>query len=391
MAPNLEEFREAADQFSLKIYQNIIQDKENAEKNAFLSPLSIQSALLLAYLGADGSTKQEMANTLHLEKAFGGNEQQLLDVYGEVLRVFVPSKNDDGVENYHLALANKAYLRKGLHVKADFKATIKDKLKSEVGETDFENNPAGAVAEINQWVEKQTHNKIRDLVSTQTVTPDTAFVLVNAIYFKAQWHKEFEEHATYKDADFTNLNGQTSKVDLMHKSLQAGYTETEHFQLLRLPYKNHELSMIIVLPKKRNGLKELEGQLSVRMLRDAVEKASEREVDVYLPKFKLEQSYELVPVLQSLGVRQLFEEADLSRMVENERLAVSNVIHKAFVEVNEAGTEAAAATAVIGIMKCSFEERLEPPPTFRADHPFLFAIRHEATQLLTFMGRVGSL
>ncbi|XP_055349618.1 leukocyte elastase inhibitor-like [Paramacrobiotus metropolitanus] len=391
MALSLEGFREAADQFSLKIYQSIIQDKANAEKNAFLSPFSIQSALFLAYLGADGITKQEMTNMLHPEKVFGGNEKQLLDVYGEVLRVFAPSKKEDGEENYHLALANKAYLRKGLHVKADFKAIITDKLKSEVGETDFENNPAGAVAEINQWVEKQTHNKIRDLVNTQTVTPDTAFVLVNAIYFKAQWHEEFEEHATWKDADFTNLNGQTSKVDLMHKSLQAGYTENEHFQLLRLPYKNHELSMIIVLPKKRNGLKELEGHLSVRMLRDAVESASEQEVDVYLPKFKLEQSYELVPVLKNLGVHQLFEKADLSRMVDDDRLTVSNVIHKAFVEVNESGTEAAAATAVIGVTECAFEEPLDPPPEFRADHPFLFAIRHESTQLMTFMGRVASL
>ncbi|XP_055352437.1 leukocyte elastase inhibitor-like [Paramacrobiotus metropolitanus] len=392
----MEDLKNATDEFSLNLYHAITSDPKKANKNIFVSPLSIQSALLLTYLGSDGETKAEIESTLQLQK-FSGKEEALLNQYSDVLNVFVPSKNEKGVNNFELSLANKAYFQQGQPLKEGYVRAIKQNLNSELGEVDFQGNAVKAVSEINQWVEGKTNNKIKDLVTTDAVGPDTAFVLVNAIYFKADWLSKFES-ANTKKADFYNLDGSTKPVELMYQKMKTHIGDTDFlsddskinlppYQLLKLHYKNEELSMLIILPREKDGLGALEKELTVEILNDIQKKVWKRDVMVYFPKFKLEEQYQMKPVLDKMGIKGLFRNANLSRCTDDPRVHCSEVIHKAFVEVNEEGTEAAAATAMVMMTRS-----MPPPPVeFRADHPFIFAIRHEKTGLIAFMGRVGQL
>ncbi|OQV15583.1 Leukocyte elastase inhibitor C [Hypsibius exemplaris] len=398
---HLGSLKKSLDEFSLDLYQQIASDPTAAEKNLFLSPLSISSALLLVYLGARDATQREIEAALRLDKHFGGKKEAVLQAYEEVLRIFVPSVGKDGQPAYSLALANKAYVQTGLPLKPDYVNAITKSLKSEIGQVDFQKNSEGARAEVNQWVEKQTNNKIQNLLAPGSVSAATLLVLVNAIYFKADWKNKFEEKDTQK-ATFHNIDGQEVQVDLMeHKTSRkydyydnfGGNADAESalppFQMLGIPYKGHEMSMLIFLPREKDGLKDFEKALTVEALEAIHGNGGSRKARVWLPRFKLEESYDLVTILEKTGIRKLFSgQADLSGISET-GLSVSGAVHKAFVEVNEKGTEAAAATAMMMTrMAMTYEE---PPVEFRADRPFLFAIRHETTGLITFLGRVARL
>ncbi len=244
---------------------------------------------------------------------------------------------------------------------------------------------------INGWVESNTNNKIKEILKPFHLTQDTRLVLINAIYFKGNWEMQFNKDAT-KDEDFKISPDKKVKVPMMSLDMKGinfpefRYVETEDLQALELPYEERELSMLIILPKK--SLSDVEKKLNYEMLKSLKQKLEVHPVDVYLPKFKLEKEYPLNGTLISMGMPVAFSNfADFSGMDGTKRLKISDMLHKAFVEVNEEGTEAAAATAVNMVTKVSVDKP-KKPFTFRTDHPFIFLIQHNKTGAILFIGRV---
>jgi len=247
-------------------------------------------------------------------------------------------------------------------------------------------------ATINQWVEKQTNDKIQNLLGPGTVTPLTRLVLTNAIYFKAAWADQFSKNAT-EDADFHLSASKTIQAPTMHNSGGYYYLKGPSFQALLMPYEKNEISMLILLPDSVDGLPALEHSLTASNLDKWTQALGyEHEVIVSLPRFKITQQFELSSTLESLGMKSAFDPdaADFSAMTGDKTLDISAAIHKAYIDLDENGTEAAAATAVIIEMATAMAPQFAPPPPiyFTADHPFLFLIRDNASGAILFMGRV---
>jgi len=249
-------------------------------------------------------------------------------------------------------------------------------------EVDFIKQTGAAGRTIDRWIEEQTKGKIKDLLAGGALDSDTRLVLTNAIYFKGDWASKFKKEHT-KDAPFKLSAGKSVQTPMMNQTEKFGYAETEDLQVLRMPYVGGELSMVIFLPKKLDGLAAVEKSLGKTGL-DALLKSLDRQkVGVFLPKFKMTSMFDLSKVLPAMGMRDVFDvkKADFSRMDGRKGLYISAAVHKAFVDVNEEGAEAAAATFFAVRWNLAH-------PVFRADHPFLFLIRHEKTGVILFMGRV---
>ncbi|MBU3941420.1 MAG: serpin family protein, partial [Nanoarchaeota archaeon] len=248
---------------------------------------------------------------------------------------------------------------------------------------DFKRETEKSRVTINNWVEEQTDNKIKDLIPRGAIDDSTRLVLTNAIYFKGDWVLQFDKKKT-KEADFKISPEKTVKVDMMSLTgdkAKFNYAETEELQILEMPYEGDELSMLVILP--RENLKSIEDSINKEKLNELKSMLSERKVSVYIPKFKFETKYLMAKDLAEMGMPTAFSmNADLSGMTGNMDLFIDKVIHQAFVEVNEEGTEAAAATAVIVALKSSKSDY------FMADHPFMFIIQQKATGNILFMGRV---
>jgi serpin B len=241
---------------------------------------------------------------------------------------------------------------------------------------------------INDWVEKATSEKIKDLIPQGVLTELTRLVLTNAVYFKSDWQDQFTEGET-KEGPFTLGDGKTVQAPLMTQWTRVGYMEDEDFQLADLPYKAGVLSMTILLPRKADGLKALEEKLSAKNLAEWLGKANVTHVDLTMPRFKFTSQFGLSKPLKELGMVDAFDpdRADFSGMTSEEKLFISAVLHKAFVAVDEKGTEAAAATAVV--MATTMMPQ-QPEVVFRADRPFLFLIRHRPTGTVLFLGRLAT-
>jgi serpin B len=351
--------------------------------NLFFSPASIHTALGMTYAGAAGRTADQMAGTLHfdlpadrLHKAFG-----LLT--GELNNP--PKQGTDPA--YQLVVSNALWLQKGYPFRDSFTRLVKDNYGAGLNEVDY------AAAEparktINDWVGKATRDKIKDLIPPGVLNELTRLVLTNAVYFKSDWADTFPEHAT-KAGPFQLGEGKTVSVPLMAQWTHIGYMETEDFQLADLPYKADVLSMTVLLPRKADGLKALEEKLSAKALAQWLGKAKPAHVDLTLPRFKFISQFGLKAPLSQLGMVDAFDpgKADFSGMTTTEKLYISAVLHKAFVAVDEKGTEAAAATA---IMVGTTAMPMEPRIVFRADRPFLFLIRHRPTGAVLFLGRLAN-
>ena len=254
-------------------------------------------------------------------------------------------------------------------------------------EMDFTTAADEARQIINRWVEKQTQDKIRELIPPRGVTELTRLILANAIYFRGKWIDPFKESAT-EDAPFKVTPKQEVTVPMMFQQEQFAYLKTSSFQAVRMPYKGGDLSMTVFLPRKVDGLAEFEKSLTAAKLDQWLVDLNWREVKVYLPRFRLEATFTLNPALSALGMKQAFDAtaADFTNMTGGKDIFISLVIHKAFVDVDEQGTEAAAATA-IG-MPLAAPPAKEEPAVFRADHPFLFLIRDQRSGSILFLGRV---
>jgi serpin B len=360
--------------------------------NLFFSPESISMALAMATAGARGETLAEMQQTMHfrldparLHAAFGG----LLAAWRAPAE---PSPNPEAASLPELFLANRLWCQAGFTLSPDFVAITRDQYGAPVEQVDFIKSSDPARETINRWVEEQTHDKIKDLLAPGTITPDTRIVITNAIYFKAAWASPFVKEATKNEPFFTDPS-KGHPVPMMHRSkAQAGYAEVSHAKVLEMPYLSHDsrrsLSLLVVLPDDKDGLPELEADLSEKKISSWVSELRQDEVDVALPRFKITAEMELVPLLQQMGMKRAFTEvADFSGITTEMPLMIAHVVHKAFVDVNEAGTEAAAATAAV-MIAVGMVVRPRPPPVFRADHPFLLILRDRTNGSVLFMGRV---
>jgi serpin B len=368
--------------FALDLY-GVLREKKG---NLFLSPYSISAALSMARAGAGGNTAEEMDAVLH-RPGDGAAGQRALAL---ALR---PRTVADGhgrdarkVSTHELHIANALWVQDGLALKAPFTDTMKTAFGALPERVDFRRVQATR-ERINDWVEEQTQNRIRDIVPPGMPPPSTLLTLANAIYFKASWKEPFRESRT-KPGPFACAGGKTARVPFMRMVEDLGYVETPEVQVLELPYRAGEISMIVLLPRKKNGLETLEKGLTAEVLASLLDKMSHTSVDVSFPKFELTTSLDLTETLHGMGMRDAFDRrrADFTAMADVKPLFLGAVLHKAFVSVDEAGTEAAAATIV---MTLGAKAGTGGPVEFKADHPFLFLIRHHGTGAILFLGRVA--
>jgi serpin B len=361
-------------QFAVDLYGKV----REKEGNLFLSPYSISSALAMAWGGTRGQTAEQMAKALHfglvgeeVHLAFGGLTKDL---------------NEGGKKgDYELSVANALWLQKDFEFLKDFLNLNKKDYGASLKNVDFRGATEEARQTINAWVEKETREKIKELIQPGVLTFDARLVLTNAIYFKGQWASMFKEKDT-KNTPFKVSADRTVSVPMMNQTDSFGYAEFDDYQALELPYKGKALSMVVMLPKKADGLTALEETLDVDRLEKCFASLSRHKVIVSLPKFTTTAEFSLVEPLKALGIVDAFDQhkADFSSIDGKKDLFIMAVVHKAFVDVNEEGTEAAAATGVhFGMLSA-------PPPrlVFNADHPFLFLIREIRTGSLLFIGRI---
>uniref|UniRef100_A0A668ALX1 Leukocyte elastase inhibitor n=1 Tax=Myripristis murdjan TaxID=586833 RepID=A0A668ALX1_9TELE len=370
--------------FCLALFKQLDEDKKSS--NIFYSPLSISSALAMVMLGARANTATQMSECLKAQD----------DVHVKFSKL-IKELNKAGAP-YSLSLANRLYGDKSYRfVKVCMSVHLYHydaKLKS----VDFKTSAETARININNWVEKQTQDKIKDLLAPGVVDSMTRLVLVNAIYFKGNWDRKFDANLT-KDAQFKLNKNENKPVKMMYQKAEfpLTYILKTHCvgQILELPYKGKDLSMLIFLPNEMEddttGLEKLEKELTYEKFVEWTQPHMmyTKEVQVGLPRFKMEESYNLKDILTRMGMVDAFDVrmSDFSGMSPANDLVLSQVVHKAFVEVNEEGTEAAAATA---IRKVYCSARIPAIPRFIADHPFLFFIRHKPSMSVLFAGRFCS-
>jgi serpin B len=352
--------------------------------NLFFSPYSISTALAMTAAAARGETAHEMSATLHLPDdpaAVGAGFRALIDR--------VNGKGETPPRADELVTANALWLQQGQPFLPAFLDAARRDYSAEPHEVDFRSDTEGARRTINAWVERQTRDKIRDLIGPRTLNADTSLVLTNAIYFKGAWREPFPVAATDKDGTFTMADGRKTTVPMMAVTRSFGYHDGGAFRMVELPYAGGDRSMVVVLPTKPDGLPALEATLTAEALDGWLKKLAPRRVAMHLPRFRVEESFGLGETLQTMGMRLAFDRnrADFSGLTGKPDHFISAVVHKAFVDVNEAGTEAAAATAVAMMMARAGP--VAPPVEFRADHPFLLLIRDRPTGSVLFLGRLA--
>jgi len=382
--------------FALQLYQKL----QSEGGNLFLSPYSISTALAMVYAGARGETREQMARVLSLvtagesPSAASGSSaamppagktmtpEQVAQAFGKIIK----DLNARGAgDKYELRVANALWGQRDYKFLPEFTTLVEREYGGKLEQVDFVKAVEQARQTINAWVAKQTNGKIKDLISPGVLDAMTRLVLTNAIYFKGNWINQFEKDQT-QDEPFTLADATTVQVPMMNQQARFGYAETDALQMLEMSYTGEGLTMVVLLPKRTDGIAELGKELTADNLVKWLEQIRQREVIVSVPKFKMTSKFSLGQVLQSMGMTDaLSDKADFSAMTGNRDLFLSAVIHQAYVDVNEEGTEAAAATgAVIGITSVG----PDTTPVFRADHPFLFLIRDKKTDSILFLGRV---
>ncbi|KAM5218132.1 serpin B12 isoform 1-T2 [Hipposideros larvatus] len=414
--------------FCLDLFQEI--SKKDGHKNIFFCPLSLSAALGMVHLGARGDSARQIDQVLHFSE-FSQNkneepdpclkykQQKVLDDSSpggqkgttEPLTLQVESSNDDVgflscyfgqllskldtiKADYTLSIANRLYGEQEFPICQEYLDGVIQFYHTTVESVDFQNDTEKSRQEINFWVESQSQGKIKELVSKGTINNATVLVLVNAVYFKAKWEKYFERENTV-DAPFSLNENEKKTVKMMNQEglFRIGFIEELKAQILEIPYTTEKLSMLVLLPSRSadnlKGLEELERNVTYEKIVawSSSEIMSEKTVAISFPQFTLEDSYDLVPILQDMGITDIFDakKADLTGISPNPNLHLSKVVHKTFVEVDENGTQAVGASGAVGTVVSAPSRE-----TFNADHPFLFYIRHNKTQTILFYARVCS-
>ncbi len=359
---------------------DLYKTQRNSEGNLAFSPVSISLAFAMTYAGAAGPTAAEMKTTLHLP------DDTLLE--GAAAGLLSSWNSDD--KGYELKVVNRLFGDSGYAFETPFLNTTKNTYQAPLERLDFQKDPEAQRAHINNWVLEQTADRIADLLPAESVTKDTRLILANAIYFLGKWKNAFDKKDT-KTNSFAINGSSPADVPMMHQTSEFRVARVKGATLLQMPYSGGDLAMTIVLPTKENGLTKLEEELSTELYQSWKSKMHEQKVVVSLPSFEIKDAtLPLKEALQSLGMNLPFTRAaDFTKMAnpssDAEKLYIGNAFHKAFVKVDESGTEAAAATAVVMMTKGAAPE---PPATFKADHPFLFTIENTKSGAILFVGRI---
>jgi len=349
-----------------------------ADGNLFFSPFSISTALSMTYAGARGETESQMASVLRFALA----DDELHVAFAELQAGLEKAEAGGGIL---LKIANSLFPQAGYPFLAGFISLVQTHYGVTITPVNYGDAEA-ARKTVNDWVEAKTEKKITELIPPGIFNNLTRLTLVNAIYFKGNWADKFDPKLT-KRGDFWSPQGKVHAA-MMNRTVEYNYAETESLQILELPYAGKALSMLILLPKEKEGLAALEDQLTPAYLEQATARLWQRNVVVALPKFKVEASFKLNEALSKMGMTDAFDDikANFAGMDGDEKgLFISAALHKAFIDVNEEGSEAAAASAIVMQLRSASPQR---PPVFRADHPFLFFIRENQTGSILFLGRL---
>ena len=362
---------DANTKFGFKLFQEVL--KQDSNKNVFISPTSIAIALSMTYNGASGKTQQVMANALQ----FQGMSLQDINQANEVLKSTLEKADPD----IQLSIANSLWARQGIPFKPEFMQKNQQFYGAKVTELDFAKPDAPNA--INNWVKENTRGKIDQIVNQ--LKPDDVLFLINAIYFKGKWTKQFDKSQT-DERPFYLSNGSQKQHPMMSQSGRYRYYENEAFQAVSLPYGKGNMSLYVFLPKKNTNLDSFQQQLSLQNWQQWMNQFQMRQGSIQLPRFKFDYNIQLNNALKALGMEEAFSDgANFSNMT-SASVAIDEVKHKTFVEVNEEGTEAAAVTSV-GITMTS-APMPESPFQMVVDRPFFCAIRDNQTGTVLFMGSI---
>jgi len=383
---------QAENEFSIDLYGQLSQQPGNL----IFSPFSVANALDMVFLGAKGATADEMADVLHLHVQAGDDlptaliqaaQQRALFTFKYQPSDLAPfSRPPDG---FKFDNADALWVATGEPIKSNYLTGVKSAFNGDLLATDFV-DAAGAAARINDWVSGKTNGRITDLISASAIKPQTRLVLSDAVYFKAGWATNFDEAAS-KPGVFHVSPGQDVTVRMMHATGPYSMTRGDGMEMLEIPYRYNDASLLIILPDEQSGLAAVESELSAQKLSFWLEYEQTFIVTMSIPAFQTGSDLNLIAALQALGMKRAFMpfQADLSRIADDKvhPLYVGDVVHKAFIDVNEKGTEASAATGIV----MPGSEGIDPPMedvTFVADHPFIYLIRAIGSGDILFMGRV---
>ena len=375
---------DANNRFAFDLYKRLASESSDSDANVFFSPLSLSSAFALTYEGAGGKTAEEIRSVFYFPESI----ETLRDGY---LRINAGINAKD--PKYDLQIANALWAENTYPFLDDYITTAEEYYSANTTNLDFISHPEESRLIINTWAEEKTRKKIKNLIPEGAIGPLTRLIITNAISFKGTWVTQFDQNRTY-NTSFHTPSGTSVTVGMMQKTDEDalfGYTETDDLKVLVMPYDHEsekELSMVVLLPIE-NDLKAAEEVLNTRTLAELENSLEVQQVRVYFPKFTIETEYSLSDTLTEMGMPTAFSDAaDFSGMDGTQYLYISDVVHKAYVDVNEEGTEAAAATAIMMTGKGLAEE--DPVPVFRADHPFIFLIQDNETGMILFLGRVSN-
>ncbi|MDB4933966.1 MAG: hypothetical protein JWP87_938 [Labilithrix sp.] len=370
--------------FAVDLYRAVGSSAEFHDKDVFLSPHSISTALAMTYAGARGETKEEMKKALH----FGLPDDRLHRGF-DYLDLALSSRGQGALDKdgkpFRLSVINSVWGQKNYAFEAPFLDTLAVNYGAGLNVVDFRGAPQAARGTINSWVEEKTESRIEELIPEDGIRALTRMVLVNAVYFNAAWTTKFDPLATAQ-APFTTLDGTEKPVTMMNAELSAAHTKDAAFDAIELPYDGGAVSMLVIAPTK-GTFGEFESTLTGAKVLDVLAGLREKPVRLSFPKAKLHQAFELKGPLESLGMKHAFEGADFTGIAQLEELQISEVFHQTFLAVDEGGTEAAAATAVV----IDAASSAGPPVDIvkmQVDRPYVVAIVDRQTKTLLFMGRI---
>jgi serpin B len=377
----------ANNEFAFDAYAHLAKEPGNL----FFSPYSAENVLALAWAGAGGQTAGQMAKVLHLLDPAGGADAGFAALTTKLNADEQPAAGLVGADGktgipFQLFVANSMWCQQSFPFRKAFLTVGQDQYGASLHQVDFQQATEAARLEINDWLAKETHGKIENMIPSGALDPLARLVLANAVYFKAHWHVQFDKSRTH-DAPFHIDSKQSLTVPTMNQESEFEYCEAKNLRVLELPYFSGRISMIILLPAKVEGLPGLERSLNARQLSQWLAQTQPRQVNLFLPRFKFANELRLDDTLRAMGMTDAFSlTADFSGIATGP-LFISAVLQNAYVDVNEEGTEATAATA--GWAAGGIPPKPPPPVILRVDHPFIFLIRHNETGAILFVGRVA--
>ena len=366
---NAQSIIESNNQFGFEFYQEI-----KSNNNFVFSPASISSAFAMTYNGAQGNTFNEMAQVFHFNK-------NLSEFNTDYKNLFTLNENQKDFQFYN---ANSLWIQEGMEIKQNFLDVNKTYYGASLNLLDFKNDSEKSRITINNWVSEKTKNKINDLLNPSTIDNATRLVLVNALYFKGAWKKQFKKEQNTKDK-FQVAKRDFIEADFMNTSVNTWYYQDNYAEIIDIPYSDDDYSLMIIVPKSYRKLKKLEKKLDQEYYNNYINHKEKKQIKLSIPKFNIKSDYDLGETLVKMGLKDAFTgNADFSGITEQEKLYISQAIHKATIEINEEGTEAAAATAVVMRKMSVMLDNVE----LKVDRPFIYILRNNQTNCIYFIGKV---